>query len=131
MKKLILRSIAMVAVLAAVTVTFAAGTTADVSWVMPTVYQDGTALPVADIASTTISWAPATGQEGPSGSVTVTSPGTSAVVPVACGEVTFTAAVTTTASAKYPNATSGPSNGVPYATGVTCKPNPPSGLAVQ
>jgi hypothetical protein len=50
---------------------------------------------------------------------------------VACGAVSFTVSVTTTATAMYPNATSGQSNAVPYATGVTCAPNPPTGLAVN
>jgi hypothetical protein len=102
----------------------AAGTTATVTIVPPTLYEDGTALPATDIAFYTISWSGA----GPSGSKQTTTLVTS--VPVACGSVSFTATVTTTAGAKYPNATSLAGGPVPYAAGVTCVPNAP-GLSVQ
>jgi hypothetical protein len=118
-------------------VAFGAGTTANVSWTAPTAYVDGTALAASDIASYTVSWAPATGQAGPSGSLKVspaagsTAVPTLATVPVACGDVTFTVTVTTTASAHYPNMTSAPSSPVPYATGAQCVPNPPTGVQVN
>jgi hypothetical protein len=130
MKRLL--AIAALLAVSALTVTFGAGTTANVSWTPPTQYMDGSALPATDIDHYTIAWAPVAGQSGPSGSQTVlASASQPAVVPVACGQVTFTITATTGAAAKYPNATSGASNAVPYVTGVTCAPNPPSGLAVH
>jgi hypothetical protein len=109
----------------------AAGTTANVAWTMPTSYNDNEVLPLTDIANVTLTWAPASGQAGPSGTLVVNAPATTATVPVACGSVTFTATVTTTSTAKYPNATSSPSSGVPYITGITCKPNPATGLTAS
>lgn len=106
-----------------VTLTFAAGTTANLSWTAPTAYTDGSALPVADIAFYTITW--------DTQSVKVTAPAISTVVNVPCGSTAFSATVTTTASAKYPNATSSQAGPVPYATGIACVPNPPQGLAVR
>ena len=113
----------------------AAGTTANLSWTNPTQYVDNTALPASDIASVTITWAPASGQSGPSGTLTVASiagvPPVASTVPVPCGNTTFTVAVTTSATAHYPNLTSTPSNAVPYATGVECGPKAATGLAVN
>ncbi len=125
------RFIAFMMAVCAVPLAIAVGTSAHASWTAPTTYTDGSALPASDIASYTMSWAPAGGQAGPSGSINVAATATTATVPVACGSVTFTIAVTTTATAKYPSATSSPSSGVPYATGVTCSPNPPAGLTVN
>jgi hypothetical protein len=113
------------------TLVLAAGTTANLAWTAPTAYTDGSAIANGDLATYVISWAPATGQIGPSGSASVAATSTSTTIPVACGSVTFTVAVTTSATAKYPNATSGVSNAVPYATGVTCAPNPPSALTAK
>ena len=109
--------------------TFAAGNTAKVSWIAPTSYTDASLLPATDIASYTVKWGPSSGLVGPSGSATVTT--NSAVIPVACGSVSFIVSVTTTATALYPNATSASSSAVPYATGIACVPNPPSGITVQ
>jgi hypothetical protein len=107
----------------------AAGSTANVSITAPTAYADGEALPLASIGSYTLSWAPASGQHGPSGSLTVTPSGssvTTVTVPVACGSSTFTATVTTTATAEYPTDTSSSSPSVAYVTGLSCLPNPPT-----
>ena len=117
--------------LIAITASWAAGTTADVAWVAPTTYTDGSPLPTSDIASYIITWTPATGQSGPSGSTNVPAGALTATVPVPCGSTSFTIAITTNATAKFPNITSAPTSPVPYATGVTCAPNPPSGLAVH
>ena len=106
----------------------ASGTSAKVSWTAPTAYVDGTALPLSDLDHYTLSWAPATGQAGPSGSLTVAGNLSSVTVPVACGSTSFSLTVTTGAAAKYPNATSAPAGPVPYVTGVTCAPNPPAAL---
>jgi hypothetical protein len=114
-----------------VTISIAAGTTAKLSWVAPTAYTDGSTLPATDIASYTVTWAPAAGGTGPSGSTNVAGTALATTVSVPCGATTFTVAVTTTASAKYPNVTSTPTAPVPYATGVACAPNPPSGLVAQ
>jgi len=128
MKRLL--AIAAFAAISALTVTFGAGTTANVSWTMPVAYFDGTALPASDIAFTTLTWSPQAGA-GPSGSLKVTAPATTAVVPVPCGSVNFVASVTTTSGAVYPGSTSDNTGPVPYATGVSCKPNPITGLAVH
>lgn len=100
---------------------WAAGTTATVSWTAPTSYIDNTPLPATDIASYTVLW---TG-----GSKTVT--GLSTTVPVPCGSQTFTVIVTTTATAKYPSSTSDPSAPITYASGVTCRPNPPGAVTAN
>lgn len=109
---------------------FAAGTTATLTWVAPTTYLDGSALPVAQIDHYTINWLPSAGNGTP-GSMNVAGNVLTANVPLKCGNVTFTVSVTTTATATYPNATSAPSSDVPYATGVSCLPNPPTGLAAH
>jgi hypothetical protein len=129
--KRVLSILCGLAVIGTVTVSIAAGTSATASWNAPVAYDDGSALPASDIANYTVSWGPATGQAGPTGSTNVPAGTTTAVIPVACGTVTFTVSVTTTATAHYPNATSSPSTGVPYATGIACTPNPPSGLGVH
>lgn len=110
-------------------VTWAAGVSATVSWVAPATYNDGSTVPSTDIDHYTLSWAPVGSQAGPSGSVNVTS--TSAVVAVPCGSTSFSVTVTTSATAKYPNVTSGPDGPVSYASGVTCTINPPTGLAAH
>jgi hypothetical protein len=93
---------------------------ATVKWVMPTQYNDDSALPLADIAKSTVKW--------PGGSLDVPAPTASASVPVPCGDRVFTVTVTTKATAKYPNATSGDSAQVTFATGVTCAPKAPTGI---
>jgi hypothetical protein len=104
----------------------AAGTTANVSWVAPTSYLDGSSLPASDIASYTVTWV---GKSAAlSGSKTVT--GTSTTVTVPCDGTTFTVTVTTTATALYPSVTSDPSASKLYATGVACRPLAPTGLSV-
>lgn len=119
-------------------IALAAGTSATVSWTMPTQYTDGSTLPASDIASATIAWAPVAGQSGPSGSLTVTPAAgstlvpSSAVVPVPCGNTSFTVAITTTATAKYANASSAQSQPpVAYATGVSCVPKAVTGVTVN
>lgn len=106
----------------------AAGQTANVAWVLPVTYSDNSALPLSDIAFVTIQW---TLGGVPQTQKVSTAPLTSAVVNVPCGSVTFDVLVTTTSTAKYPNATSGPSNSVPYATGIQCVPNPASGVTAS
>ena len=122
---------AIIALTAFAPAALAAGTSANVSWTAPTQYTDSSTLPATDIASYTISWAPTSGQTGPSGSLSVTAPALTATVPVPCGNTTFTVTVTTTATAKYPSETSAPSSAVPYATGVTCGPKAVTGVTVS
>jgi hypothetical protein len=107
----------------ALAISFAAGTSATLTWNAPTTYSDASALPVTDIAFYTVSWN--------GGTVQVTSPALTTVVTVPCGSTAFSITVTTSATAKYPNATSAPDGPVPYATGIACVPNPPQGLAVH
>jgi hypothetical protein len=129
--KRILSVLALI-LLGAVTVTFGAGTTANLTWTLPTKYTNGTTLPATDLAYTTISWTPQAGNSpGLTGSVKVTAPATTTVVSVPCSSVNFFASVTTTSGATYPNATSTNAGPVPYATGIVCTANPPTGLAVH
>lgn len=119
--------------LGCISLTFASGSpTATVSWTAPVAYSDGSNLPASDIDHYTITWAPTSEQSGPSGSLnTIPAAANTTVVPIACGSTSFTVSVTTTASARYPNATSSSTAAVPFATGIACTPNPPSGLAVH
>lgn len=111
----------------------AAGTTAHLSWTPSLFYNDcipvspattcnGTAIPLSDLKEYVVNWTGAF-----TGSLRVSAPATSTDIPVPCSAVTFTVQEVTTASAKYPSSTSDPSSALPYATGVTCKPNPPVG----
>jgi len=102
---------------------YAAGPTATVSWTPPTAYIDNSALPASDIASYTVSWN--------GGSKTIAAPATTTTVPVPCGSQTFTVLVTTTSSAKYPATSSDPSAPITYASGVTCRPNPPGAVTAN
>jgi hypothetical protein len=104
----------------------AAGSSANLSWSPPTQYTDGSALPSSDIATYTVTW---TGRGTMNGSKTVT--GTSTTINIPCDQASFTVSVTTTGSALYPNTTSDPTGQVGYATGVTCRPNAPSGLTAS
>lgn len=115
------RILSLASVLLAVTLVYAAGNTANISLTAPTQYLDGKPLPLTDIDHYTVSW---TGDQ--TGSMTIAAPATTGTAAVACGNVTFTATVTTNAAATYPNATSGPTNTVPYPTGITCSPKPPA-----
>lgn len=114
--------------------TLAAGTTANLTWTNPTQYTDATALPVGDIAYLTILACEVNAPETCITQKVTPNNGTvptTAVVPVVCGQYDFTIKVTTTATAVYPNATSGPSNIVPYASGVNCGPKAVTGLAAS
>jgi hypothetical protein len=114
--------------LAAWIIALGAGTSANLSWIAPTTYSDGSTLPATDIALYTIQW---TGGNAQVHTQIVNAPALAAVVNVPCGSASFSVTVTTTATAAYPNATSVPAGPVPYATGVTCQPNPVSGLTVN
>lgn len=122
---------------AAITVCAAAVPTANVSWVAPTQYDDNSPLAATDIAYYTVVACP--GSEIPAAPGCLTqkvSPATAGAappttltgMPLVCGSYTISVTVTTTASAKYPNETSGPSTAVPLVTSVSCSPNPPSGV---
>ncbi|SRR5579871_201968 len=123
------------AVAIAVPLAHAAGTTATLNWTNPTTYNDCTSPPTGctaiatgDIAGYTISWSRTSGG-ATVGSLSLTSGvATTANVPVACGTVFFTIVVNSSATAVYPNTPSNPTNPVSYATGVTCKPNPATGV---
>jgi hypothetical protein len=130
-KRFLLAAIAAAALLAGVAPALAAGTTAKLTWTAPTAYSDGTTLAATELDHYTITWAPAAGQAGPSGSVTIAGNLEAATVPVACGSVSFSITVTTTSSAHYPDATSAPAGPVPYVTGVTCSPNAPGAFQAQ
>lgn len=131
MKSSFLVRVAAVISILTLSVSFAAGTSSNVSWVAPTTYNDGSPLNAADIDHYTLTWQPASGQVGPSGTLSIPGSALSAQVNVPCGSTTFTLSATTGAGARYPNATSSSTSGVPYASGVACAPNPPSGLVAQ
>ncbi len=108
---------------------------ATVSWTAPTQYTDGTTLPATDLAYYTVSACevnspqtcivqkamPATAGQPPPLTLQV---------PMVCGTYNFTVTATTTATAVNPNATSGPAGPVQDVSGVSCRPNPPAGVAV-
>lgn len=122
----------LLTILSLVTLTFAAGTSANLVWVMPTAYNDGTAVPLADIAFTTITWTPKIAGGKISGSQQVKAPATSVSIPgLTCGDFNFTASVTTTATALYPNGVSPTVGPVLYTTGLACAPNPPTALVAH
>ncbi len=123
------------AALLASALAFAAGPTAQVSWTAPTQYTDGHAVAPTDIAFYTVlaceTASPGTCLTFKAAPATAgTAPPLSLIAPVSCGNYNFTVTATTTATALYPNETSAPSNVVPYATGITCTPNPPGGVTV-
>lgn len=125
------RSISLIAgallAVACATAAFAEGALANLSWSLSPVYTDGNAMPASDVASFTVSWVPKVGVPGVvAGSKSVAGGLLSTTVPVACGDVVFTVALTTTGTARYPNATSSQSNGAPYATGIVCGPIAPT-----
>lgn len=110
------------------TAAVASGSTATVAWTAPTAYSNGAALPASDIKNYTISWSRTAGG-AVVGSLTATSSPVS--VPVPCDGLVFSATVTTTATALYPNATSVPSNNAPYTSGIVCTPGPPTSVTVS
>ena len=110
---------------------YAAGPSATLSWTNPTLYEDGQALSLAELKTIVITWY-RPGSTTPVNSVTVNQPATTTVVNgLVCGDFEFTAKVTTTATAKFPNDTSRETNRASYTTQVTCHANPPSGLTVS
>jgi len=109
---------------------FAAAPDATVTWTAPVAYADGSDLAVGTIDHYTITWSRAAGG-AVLGSLDVKAPAVTASVPVACGTMYFSATVTTGASATYPAATSDPAGPVPFVSTVSCKPNPPGGLAAH
>lgn len=117
------------AALLACSASFAVGTTANVAWTAPTTYSDGTALPVTDIASYTISWAPVSPYAKPGTVTAASTAGTATVTNLSCGSYNFTVTVTTTATAYSPNA-SATSPVVVYNTGIACVAPKPSSFTI-
>lgn len=115
------------AVVALLTVSsvFAAGTSATLSWQLADSYIDGAPLAAANIKETLIEWR-RPGNTTVVGSVRVAAPAITKVVPgLVCGNFEFVAYTITVAPAESSDASTPP---VVYATGVTCKANPPKGL---
>lgn len=100
----------------------AAGPSYTVSWAPPSAYLDTSALPATDIAFYTVTVDGVPQKVAGATQLALSKP---------CGSASITVSVTTTAGAKYPNTTSDPAGPVTYATGVTCKPNPPGALTAQ
>ncbi len=110
---------------------FAAGPIATLSWSYPTTYIDSSPLPITDIATVTITWSK-TVNGSIVGTKTVAAPATTAqVTGLVCGSDFFRLTVTTTESAQEPSSTSDPTNPAIYAVGVSCKPNPVTGVTVS
>lgn len=110
-------------------VALAVGTSATVSWKLAPTYIDGTPLAASDIKETLIQWS-RPGASTVAGSVRVTAPGTSVVVPnLVCGQFNFSA--TTIMNAAAQNSASADQNPPPYDTQVVCRANPPGALVVQ
>lgn len=116
----------------------AAGSLANVSWTLPSCYNDGalptppatgcgtaSPFPASDILSVTVKW---TGTV--QGQVTLTGAVSSTQVPVACGNVSFVVFVTPKPSAKFPSA-SPDSDPAMYASGVQCRPLPPTAVTAN
>lgn len=97
-----------------------AGSTANLSWVWPTTYIDGTTIPTTDLKEILIEWR-RTASGAVVGSTRVSYPSTTAQVPgLVCGDYVFNGYAVLQSgdqSAKSNNAT--------YATGIKCSPNPP------
>lgn len=138
MKNMPLRVLGVVALLSVALVWATTPPSATVTWTAPTAYLDGAALPATDIDHYTLTWSPA-GSTPPAGSTTpaggtpgvLTVKALTATVPVVCGTVQFSVTATTSATALYPNTTSSAAGPVPFASGVSCAPNPPGALAVH
>jgi hypothetical protein len=126
MRNLILLTLGL---LLAASAAIAVGTTANVAWTAPTTYSDGTALPLTDIASYTITWSPNSPYAKPGTITAASSAGTATVTGLTCGTYNFTVTVTTTATAYSPNA-SATSSPVIYNTGITCVAPKPSTFTV-
>lgn len=110
----------------------AAGTSATIKWTNPSQYSDGTSLPVTDIGSYDITWT-RLGSTVAVGTFHVSGgPATQTTISgLVCGGYNFTMTVTTSATALQPNSTSDPTSPASYPTGISCKPNPPTGVTVS
>lgn len=98
---------------------------ATLNWTHPTTYSDGSALAVADIASTTIEWSNGTTFGTVAGSQVVTGTANTATAPDPAAGATRCYRVKTTVIAAKGGLTSDPSN-VSCKTAPFPKPNPPS-----
>lgn len=104
----------------------AAGTTANLSWTPATTNEDGSVLAPASIVEHVIEWR-RPGSSALVGTLRVPMPATSVVANVVCGEYDFVAY--TVVSGGTTSAASAPP--VRYSTDITCRPNPPTGLAAS
>lgn len=112
-----------VAILVIGAVALAAGTSATLSWQMPTQRIDGSPLVLSDIKEIWIRWR-RPGSTTVVGSVRVPAPAVTTVVNnLVCGKFEFTATTVLNDAD-----TSDQSTAAPYDTAVKCKPNPPGGL---
>lgn len=102
---------------------------ASVSWKAPIQNADGTALSPGDIKSYLVEWRRTVGGSVV-GSQVVVAPALTLSVPLSCGSYVFDVIATAQAAGNDP-ANSAPSATANYATGVTCTPNPPTGLTVS
>ena len=115
----------IIVVIASVSIAKAAGTSANLAWTHPNAYTDGSALDVADIKETIITWR-RPGRTNVVGTVRVTAPASQTVVTgLTCGSFAFTLATVMTSGT-----TSDDSQPVTYSTGIQCAPNPPTNLKV-
>jgi hypothetical protein len=118
--------IVLVAIIS-IQIAHAAGTSATLTWTHATSNTDGSTLALTEIKETLIVWR-RPGNSTITGSVRVTAPATTIIVPgLVCGNFNFTG-VTIVKTNDVQSAETAP---VLYATGVQCLPNPPSGLGAS
>jgi hypothetical protein len=106
----------------------AAGDSATLQWANATTFQDGTPLAATDIKETLIQWR-RPGNATVVGSVRVAAPANSTVVQgLVCGNFEFTGVTILKVNSTASSESTPPA---PYATGIQCKPNPPTGLGAS
>lgn len=114
--------------LSLIPLTFAAGTSAQIDWVHPTANTDGSPLALTEIKESLVSWSRVSEPSLTVGSIRVAAPSTGVSIPnLTCGDFLFTVKTIV----KTNDVSSDPSNPVMYATGITCKPNPPTGVTAR
>lgn len=110
---------------AAVTLSVAAGDTANLSWTLATQDVDGTVVAPEAIVATRITWR-RVGSTAVVGTIDVPTPALAkSIAGLSCGQFNFSAQTVVTGSVSDESPT------VLYDTQITCKPNPPGGLAAH
>lgn len=102
-----------------------ASTSSTIAWTMPTTYTDGSAIVPSDIKESIVTWY-RPGSTVAVGSVHVAAPATSvSVTGLSCGSFEFSVV------AVVKTVNSDESSRALFATGIQCKPNPPTGVTAS